>query len=117
MALSSIDAILGVRDIKAPVEFHVPEWNDTVYLRHPTANDRDEWEVHMQENRGKAKSIWRAQLAAILLCDEGGNRLFTKPDDIRRLGEHSAAAVNRIWERALELMSVTEQEVNELEKN
>lgn len=113
----SKDQILAVQDVKPPFEFHVPEWDDTVYLRHPTANDRDAWELYVQDNKGKPKSIWRAHLAALLLCDAQGNRLFTTSDEIKALGEHSAPAIHRIWERGLELMNFSEMEVNELEKN
>lgn len=111
------DQILSAQDVKPPFEFHVPEWSDTVFLRHPTANDRDAWELYAQANKGQTKSLWRAQLAAMLICDEKGNRLFTTDAEIRQLGEHSAAALHRIWERGLELMNFTEMEVNELEKN
>lgn len=117
MPLSSRDAILGISDLPAPVKFHVPEWGDDVYLRCPTANDRDEWEVYCQENRGKPRSIWRAKLAAMVLSDEEGRPIFKTDEDVRRLGEKSAAAVHRVWERALEMLAISEKEVDELEKN
>lgn len=117
MPLSTKDSIRTLSDIQPPIEFHVPEWGDTVYLRHPTANDRDRWELYCQNNRGKAETIWRAQLAALLICDESGKRLFTSDEDIRQLGEHSAKALHRIWEKGLELMSFSDMEVTELEKN
>lgn len=111
------DQILAVQDVKPPFEFHVPEWNDTVFLRHPTANDRDAWELYAQNNKGQPKSLWRAQLAAFLICDETGRRLFNTDQEIRQLGEHSAAALHRIWERGLQLMNFSDEEVDELEKN
>lgn len=113
----SKDQILSANDVQPPFEFRVPEWNDTVYLRHPTANDRDGWELYCQANKAQPKALWRAQLAALLICDETGKRLFTTDAEIRQLGEHSAAALHRIWEKGLELLTVTELEVNELEKN
>lgn len=117
MPLTSKDAILGVDDIQPPTEFHVPEWNDTVYLRHPTANDRDAWEIYCRENKDKTGVQWRAHLAAVLLCDDKGKRLFTTAEEIRRLGDHSAAAIHRIWEKGLEMMAITDVEVTQLEKN
>lgn len=117
MPLASRDAILKLQDVKPPFEFHIPEWNDTVLLKYPTANERDAWELYCQENRGKSSALWRAQLASMLLVDESGNRLFKSADDIRQLGEHNAAAIHRIWERGLELMSISDMEVTELEKN
>lgn len=117
MPLTSKDAILSVQDIQPPMEFHVPEWNDTVYLRHPTANDRDAWEIYCRDNKDKAQVLWRAQLASVLICDEKGQRLFTTPDEIRKLGDHSASAIHRIWDKGLELMAITDVEVTQLEKN
>jgi len=117
MALVSKEAILGADDKSPPVRFRVPEWGDEVLLRHPSANDRDEWELYCSENKGKRGTLWRAKLASLLLCDEDGRLLFKSPDDVQRLGEKSAAAVHRIWERGLQLMAVSEKEVDELEKN
>lgn len=117
MPLASRDAILNVSESRGPVPFFVPEWKNEVLLRQPSANDRDAWEIYCRENKDKSNVLWRAQLASILLCDENGQRLFTTPEQIRQLGEHSAAAIHRIWERGLELMSISDMEVTELEKN
>jgi hypothetical protein len=114
--LTNKDSILKIADLGEPVRLEVPEWNDTVLLRRPTANDRDAWELYCQEHATKPKSVWRAKLAAMLLCDESGKLLFT-PGEVQALGEKSAAALHRIWKRGLELMQVTEDEVKELEGN
>ena len=50
MALTSREAILGLRDLGEPVKMHIPEWKDDVYLRRPSANDRDAWELYCQEH-------------------------------------------------------------------
>ena len=118
MALENMGDILALQDIPKAIEFHVPEWNDTVFLRSPTANDRDAWEIYCQEEKGKPKkTIWRAKLASMLLSDRNGKVLFTDPKDIEKLGEHSASALHRIWERCLDLMKITEQEVDAMEKH
>lgn len=117
MPLTSRDAILGLNDIQPPLEFHVPEWNDTVFLRHPTANDRDAWEIYVRENKDKPQTLWRAHLASVLLCDDKGERLFKTAEDVRKLGEHSAPAIHRIWEKGLDMMAISDVEVTELEKN
>lgn len=116
MSLTSADAILSISDLGAPVELTVPEWGDTVYLRRPTANDRDEWEIYCQEHATKPKRVWRAKLASMLICDEQNNLLFTA-QQIEALGKKSAAAVNRIWEKGLEMMRITKDELYEIEKN
>jgi hypothetical protein len=118
MALDKLKDILALQDVPAAIEFHVPEWNDTVFLKSPSANDRDLWEVYCQEEKGKPrKTIWRAKLAAMLLSDKDGKVLFTDPKDVEKLGEHSAAALHRIWERCLDLMKITEVEVDAMEKH
>lgn len=116
MPLTSKDSILSLSDLGAPIPLEVPEWNDTVLLRRPTANDRDAWELYIQEHNTKPKSVWRAKLASMFLCDENGKLLFTQAE-MHKLGEKSAAALHRIWKKGLELMNVSEQEVKELEKN
>ena len=52
----------------------------------------------------------------MLLCDQDGKLLFTT-EDAQKLGEKNAAAMHRIWTKGLELLSVTDKEVKELEKN
>lgn len=115
MPLTSRAAILDLADLGEPVRVHVPEWNDDVFLRRPTANDRDAWELYCAEHATKPKSVWRAKLASMLICDESGKLLFT-PADIEKLGAKSAAAVHRIWQAGIRMMNVTEEEVRELEK-
>lgn len=110
------DDILKIQDLGAPLKLHVPEWQDDVYLRRPSANDRDAWELYCQEHNKKPKEIWRAKLASMLLCDEAGKRIFSDRD-VEALGEKSAAALNRIWLAGIDLMKITEAEVAELEKN
>ncbi len=116
MPLTSKDAILKIADLGEPVRLEVPEWNDIVLLRRPTANDRDAWELYCQEHNTKPKSVWRAKLASMLLCDESGKLIFSQAE-VTALGEKSAAALQRIWERGIALMRITEEEVKELEGN
>ena len=117
--LKTAEAILGINDRPAPVVLHIPEWTDSVYLRHPTANDRDLWELYctsMKDGAGNGKKTFRAKLAAMLLCDENGKLLFSQ-HQVERLGDQSAVALQRIWEKGVEMMSITPQEIIELEKN
>lgn len=117
--LKTAEAILGINDRPAPVVLHIPEWNDSVYLRHPTANDRDLWELYctsMSKENASGKKTFRAKLAAMLLCDESGKLLFSH-GQVDKLGEQSAIALQRIWEKGVEMMSITPQEIIELEKN
>lgn len=107
--------ILAIQDRKTTIPLYVKAWGREVLLRDPSAADRDEWEVFATNNRGQY-ALWRAKVAQILLCDAAGRRLFTEKQ-LAEIGEKSAAAVNEIWEVGVKLFSVTDQEIEELEKN
>jgi len=118
MPLVNKAAILSLDDISKPVELEVPEWGDTVYLRWPTASERDAWEIYCQEHTSHVKrhDVWRAKLAAMLISDADGKPLFSV-SDIEKLGTKSAAALQRIWNRGIKMMQITTDEIKELEKN
>ncbi len=110
------DELLAIDDVGGPHRLEVKAWGGReVWLREPTADVRDEWESFCLANQGKAAS-WRAKLASLLLCDESGKPLFTAAD-VPKLGRKSAAALQEIWEAALPLVRVTDQEIKELAGN
>jgi hypothetical protein len=108
--------ILAIDDIRAPQTLHVKAWGRQVYLLDPTADIRDEWEIYCAANQGKRAS-WRAKLASLLLCDEHGARLFTTDADVAKLGKKNAKAMHEIWQAGQKLLSITDSEIEELEKN
>ena len=112
----SADDILDLDDCRPPQLLHVKAWGKDVYLLDPTADIRDEWEIFCAANQGKRAS-WRAKMASLLLCDAEGRRLFTTDADVAKLGKKSAKALHEIWEAGQQLLSITDAEVEELEKN
>jgi hypothetical protein len=114
MAISG-EELLDIQDLKAPTKLHVKAWGRDVFLLDPTADVRDDWEIFCSANANK-KASWRAKLASLLLCDEAGVRLFTDAD-VPRLGKKSAAALHEIWKAGTKLLSITDEEVEELAKN
>ena len=108
--------ILAIDDIRAPQTLHVKAWGREVYLLDPTADIRDEWEIYCAANQGKRAS-WRAKLASLLLCDDQGVRLFTTDADVAKLGKKNARAMHEIWQAGQKLLSITDEEIEELEKN
>ena len=116
--LTTVDAICTPDDRPPPVVLFIDEWKDSVYLRHPSANERDIWELYCtnMKEKGNEKKPFRAKLASMLLCDEKGKLLFSA-HQVEKLGERSAVALHRIWEKGIEMMSISEAEVVELEKN
>ena len=95
--------LLAIDDIRKPLRLTVRAWK------------RDEWEIFCQANQGKPVQ-WRAKLASMILCDEDGNRLFTEKD-INALSKKSASALQEIWLVGVKRMSISDSEVEELEKN
>ncbi len=119
MALLTRDAILQVQDL--PTErVHVPEWGGDVLVRALTGAERDRFEQSIVEQRGKSTRMnlqnIRAKLVALTVVDEQGNRIF-KDEDVKWLGNKSAAALDRIFEVAQRLSGLRDEDVEELAKN
>lgn len=112
----SREAIFAAKDLET-IEVEVPEWDGTVIVRGLTGRERDEFEASMMERRGKQMvpnvANVRAKLVVKCVVDENGKRLFTD-QDANEMGEHSAAAVNRIYAAASKLSGLTDEDVEEL---
>lgn len=92
-------AIFAADDL--PVErVEVPEWGGAVYVRTMTGTEVDEFDAWLS-GRGKARHerpsdrAARGRLAALVLCDERGRRLFSD-DDAAMLGDKSGRALDRV---------------------
>lgn len=105
------DAILQKADNKIE-ELYIPEWEGSVFIRVMSAGERDKFEARCLST----KVNFRASLAALVVCDEEGQRLFEEKD-IEALSAKSASALDRIFRSAIKLNAMTEQDVEELEKN
>lgn len=118
MALSK-EQILAIRDIKIE-EFYVPEWDGSIYIKTMTAEERDKFEEAIFiKDSGKRKtdlSGLRAKLCAFVICDEEGKRLFSDAE-VEALGKKSGAALTRIFEKAQEISSMREDDIEEMAKN
>lgn len=122
----SADDILDADDTVF-FEVECPEWakphnpKGLVRCRTLTAAERDQWEAMMDKDANKAaksnRGNARAHLVAKVIVDEDGKRVFTKPDQIERLGRKNVAAVNRIFEKVLDASKVAPEDVAELEGN
>ena len=115
-ALLDRSQILNAR--KVPTEtVPVPEWGGDVLVRGLTGRQRDEFEATLIERRGKKMvtntANARARLVVWCLVDEHGNRMFGD-GDAEEMGEHSAAALNRVYEVAARLSGMTDEDLDEL---
>ena len=117
MPLLTKDAILNAQDLQR-VEVEVPEWGGTVWIRTLTGNQRDVFEASLMKANGKTQNLTnvRGRFAALVVCDESGTQMFNDAEAMK-LGEKSAAALNRIWDAGTQLNGIGEEAVKELEKN
>lgn len=119
MTLLTKDQILGTDDRQA-IEEEVPEWGGSVLLAPMSAIERDAFEASMLDNKGKSDKNrlrnFRARFIASCIVDESGNRLFSDKD-IVALGQKSAAAVSRLFEKCRDINGMTDSDVEEIEKN
>ena len=98
----------------------VPEWGGEVIIREWTGRERDEFENSFVTEEGKrdaqaTKNI-RARMVALSIVDETGRLQFTL-EDVELLGSLSARALNRVFQRARDLIGMSDKDVAELEKN
>ena len=92
--------------VDLPVELvSVPEWDGDVYVRSISAAERERWEKRIGED-SEGDKIY-AGFAALVLCDEAGNRLFSQ-DKVEFLGRKSSAALKRIFDAGRRLNAMTE---------
>lgn len=111
------EQILGADDRKTE-DVPVPEWGGTVRVRALSGTERDAYEAGIVEVRGDGSRKFtlanaRARLASLSVCGEDGERLFTDAD-IKELGEKSAAALERVFDVALRLSGLAEDDVKEM---
>ena len=112
------DEILATDDAVI-VPCPIPEWGKAgknIFIRSMTGDQRDAWEQMCLAKDGAQKDKLRASLACFTVCDGGGALVFT-PADISLIGAKSAAALQRIFNKALKLNRLSKSDVDELEKN
>ena len=117
MTLLTREAILGAPDRKTE-DVEVPEWGGTVRVRSLSGSERDAYEAGIVQLRGDGSRKFtlenaRARLVSLALCGEDGERLFSDAD-IVELGKKSAAALERVFDKARHLSGLSEDDVEEL---
>lgn len=119
MPLLNRDAILAASDLVYK-DVDVPEWGGTVRVRGLTGAERDQYEQSVMIQQGKRTRMnllnARAKLVALTVVDDAGKRLFSD-QDIEVLGAKCATALERIFDVARELSGLSENDLEELEKN
>ncbi len=119
MPILNRDQILSADDI-AKEKLSVPEWGGDIYVKTISAAERGFIEARMIEmgKDGQPKSVkvenLTTYIAFLSVCDENGNRLFTDIKDIEKLGKKSAAALDRVAQKAQELARMSPADINKM---
>ncbi len=111
------EQILKSSDLGETEKVDVPEWGGHVYVRVMTGAERDRWEMTATKLVQQADGVnIRALFCSVVMCDENGNRLFND-SQASELGGKSAIALTRVFDKARKLNRVTDEDLEELEKN
>lgn len=120
MAILSKSDILAASDF-ATEEVFVPQWGGSVFVRTLSGRERDEFEAStVKMKNGKQEpdmANFRARFVALCVVDDNGQRLFKTRAEIDMLGSKSVAALQLLFNKAQELNSMTEDDVEELTSN
>lgn len=114
MAVLTKDQIFAAEQAKREL-VKVPEWGGEVYVRTMTAGERGIFDTQVQD--GKIQKVkFREYLAAMTVVDDAGNLLFDK-DELDKLSDLNAAALDRIADVAMRLNHMGKDDVDELKKS
>lgn len=94
----------------------IPEWGGDAFIRVMSGTQRDAWEAGCWDGEKRNLKNMRAKMLVKCLCDSEGKLLFAH-SDVERLGAKSAKVLNRLFEQACKLNSLTDKDVEELEGN
>lgn len=106
------DELLAIDDVKVEMVKDIPYWGD-VYIRTFSAGKRDAMEAAHIANPYKN---FRARFVCASLCDEHGKLIFSDAD-IEKVSEKSASVIDPIFTAVSKLNKVTQEDVEDLEKN
>jgi hypothetical protein len=112
MSLLSREDILKADDLDTR-DVDVPEWGGMVRVRELSGTARDEYDASKLQRQADGSfdvnlANQRAKLAARCIVGDDGEPLFNELD-IGRLGQKSAAALERVCQVAAELSGLGEQ--------
>ena len=116
----SREDILSAADIQE-ADVPVPEWGGpgaTVRVRGMTGKQRDRFEESIMEGKGRNRKAnfenFRAKLVARSIIDPTTGRPLLRPSDVEPLGNKSAAALQRVFNKIQELNGISDEDQENL---
>lgn len=108
MAILSAAQIKAAKDAKIKI-VPVEEWGGEVGIKTLSGIERDA----IAESQDKKDDHFLERFLTLVICDEGGNRLFTE-NDIADLRQKSNQVLNRLFEEALDHNKMTSKSSAEM---
>ena len=113
-------AILEADDTGKLERIELPEWGEGAhaYIRVMTGAERDGLESS-SVGQGGTRNLqnFRARVAAMVLADKDGKRLFQNPSDIPKLGNKSSIPLDRIFDAGFRLNRLSDDAIEDVVKN
>ncbi len=109
--MSLKDSILQAKDCPVTA-VEVPEWGLTVYVRTMTLGEMEVLQNFVDAAKGNTDTTAVAEMAAKIICDENGERVFGD-DDADGLRGKSHKALTRIANAFTEVNGIDDETVNE----
>ena len=112
------DKILGAEDLQTEA-VEVPEWGCTVHVRGMSGTERDEMEGMVLAGRNGSVPNVRGIKAALVVrtARDADGALIFRPIDAVKLNQKSSRAIDELFGVAQRLSGITDDDVEELEKN
>ncbi len=96
----------------------VPEWGGMVRVRGLQGHERDKYEQSLHDSKGRTRiDNARAKLAQLCMVDPKTGQLLFAKEQVAALGRKSAAALQRVFNVAMRLSGLSEEDMEELEGN
>jgi hypothetical protein len=120
MSSLTLAEILAKPKKSAPIRVHVPEWGGDVFVVSPSSFEMDEFNRQQAARReaipGSQHENVTARIVCMVLCDESGTLLAT-PAHYTEISKHSAAALDRIWQKVKPWFGVQPDDLEAEAKN
>lgn len=114
------DDILSTEDMRHK-DVYVEEWGGWVRIRAITGKERDMYEQSLVEGRGRNQRMnmqnARAKLVALSAVDPETGKWVFKTKDIEELGKKNSRPLDTLFDVAMELSGLRQQDIEELTKN
>jgi hypothetical protein len=122
MALLNKKQIIEAHDLRTET-VPIPEWGGEVIVRGLTGAAQSRVEATMVAAKGQAVEVrveafkeLRQRIVAEAIVDENGKRMFSDAE-IKQLGEKSASALQRVFDKAQELSGMDSGSLERAEGN